>query len=195
MKTKIIAHIFLTIFSAFYVCVFANGGQGDDGKIKATANVVAAIEVSGQKDLVFGNVTPGNDKSVSSIGEITQGVTTGGEQAGRFYVTKGANTEVLVDFSLPDNLINTTGSGNEELEIVFAATDARFSTDESDNSNGANHISFNPSEVQTLENEGATAAYFSASNFRVYIGATVKPNINQVAGDYETDIDLTVTYN
>lgn len=195
MKTIFKHLFFIAVLFSFYNNTLADGPQGDDAKIKAFAQVVAFIEVAGQNNLVFGNVTPGNDKSVSSTGAVTQGISTGGEQAGRFYVTKGSNTEVLVDFSLPSVLINQTGSGEEELEITFSSVDARFSTDESDQANGANHISFNPDEVQTLENDGATAAYFTASEFRVYIGGTVKPNIDQVAGDYETDIDLTVTYN
>lgn len=175
--------------------VHADAGQGDEGQIKASAQVVAAIEVSGQNNLIFANVTPGNDKSVSSTGEVTLGVATGGEQAGRFYITKGANTEVMVDFSLPTSLINQTGGGGEELDISFSSTDARFSTNESDQVNGTNHLAFNPNELQTLENNGATAPYFAISEFRIYIGATVKPKIDQVQGDYETDIDLTVTYN
>ncbi len=195
MKT-LLNHLFI-IFAliVFGLQAFANDPQGDDGKIKATAQVVSVIEVTGQNNLIFGNVTPGNDKSVSSTGGVTQGIATGGEQAGRFYVTKGANTEVLVEFTLPDALINQTGGGAEELEISFSSIDARFSSDESDQANGANHVAFNPDEVQTLENDGATAAYFAATEFRVYIGGTVKPTVDQTAGNYETDIDLTVTYN
>ncbi len=195
MKTSIKYIINLAFLSIITISAYADGGQGDDGQIKAIAQVVAAIEVSGQNNLIFGNVTPGNDKSVSSIGEVTLGIATGGEQAGRFYVTKGTNTEVLIDFSLPTALVNQTGGGGEELDVAFSSTDARFSTNESDQANGVNHLAFNPNEVQTLENDGATAPYFAASEFRVYIGATVKPTIDQVAGEYETDIDLTVTYN
>jgi hypothetical protein len=168
--------------------------QSDDAIISAKATVVNPIVVEFGQDLVFGNVTPGNEKTVSSTGVSSK--PTGGEQAGGFIITKGGNTEVQVLFALPTQLITgTIAEPGNTMPIAFEATDARFSNSDSPAANGADHLVFNPNSLITLVNAEATAPYFTSSAFYVYLGGKVTPVDDQVAGEYKADVKLTLTYN
>jgi hypothetical protein len=168
--------------------------QGSNDVIAAKATVVQPVAVEGTKDLVFGNVTPGNVKTVSFIG--VPSLATGGEGAGEFAITKGGNTEVLVNFDLPTQLITgTIEEPGNTMPIAFETTDARFSNSENAAALGDDHLVFNPNTPITLVNASSTAPYFTSSAFWVYLGGKVTPANSQAAGEYQADVKLTVTYN
>jgi hypothetical protein len=179
------------LFAAALVLVSGSAfaQQGSNDAISAKATVVQPVAVEGTKDLIFGNVTPGNVKTISSIG--VPSLATGGEQAGEFAITKGSNTEVIVAFTLPTVL----SFGQLTLPIAFETTDARFSNSESAAANGLDHLVFNPNTNQTLGNTGSSAPFFGTNAFWVYLGGKVTPAVSQAAGDYAADVTLTVTYN
>ena len=66
--------------------------------IQATATVLSALTVAAGQDLQFGNVTPGVNKTVA--------IADAG--AGRFDITKGANSGVTLSFTLPTDLSDGT---------------------------------------------------------------------------------------
>lgn len=188
MKNSILRGVFAASILLVTGSVAFGQAQGDNGTITASADVVQPVVVDGTKNLIFGNVTPGNDKSVSYTGVSSQ--PTGGEQAGEFTITKGSNTEASVAFTLPTVL----DSGDNELAISFATDDARFSNSESLTAEGLDHLAFDPNQSIVLSNNAGTAPFFGSNAFWVYLGGTVAPLTGQPAGTYTADVILTVTY-
>lgn len=166
------------------------GQQSSNATITGLANVAAQVNVTGNGSLEFGNVTPGNTKTISNGGIVAAG-TIGGttETEGKFIVTKGANSQVTLSFALPSSLT----SGTATLPINF--------NDYSTNKCGRigytsqTDVPFTPTSPITAANSGATAWVFAATTFDVHIGGTVIPATNQTAGAYTGNITLTATYN
>ena len=174
-----------------------NAQQFDEGQISAQAEVSAMVNVTPVGNLVFGMVTPGNTKTISSEGEIIAGTsgssgTLGNEQAGQFSVTKGLNTEVILDFDLPATLVfdvtNSLPINFDDAGAVKLARLAAFNGLQTD-------LPFTPAAGITTLNSGQTAEYFEDNDFNVFIGGTVVPALDQNAGVYEGTITLTATYN
>ena len=88
--------------------MFARSAGGDHGaataeaqnsaSIQATATVLSALTVAAGQNLLFGNVTPGVNKTIA--------ITDAG--AGTFTVTKAATSGVTLSFTLPTNLASGT---------------------------------------------------------------------------------------
>ncbi|MGD8396972.1 MAG: DUF4402 domain-containing protein [Candidatus Eiseniibacteriota bacterium] len=140
--------------------------------INALAEVFAAVNVTAEQDLDFGNVIPGTDKSV----DITAAT------AGRWLVQGSDDAEVTLSFpSLPSSLVDV---GSNTLPIVYGATDAGFNTT---NAPGT-ATTFDPASGATA-NIGNTPA-----ELYVWIGGTVQPGSGQPAGNYAGTITLQATY-
>ena len=188
MKNTIKFFATLTIVLGLAVTTF--GQQNASATITGLANVATQVTVAGGGSLEFGNVTPGNVKSVSNAGVVGPGIIGGTtEAAGKFTVSKGVNTQVTLAFTLPSNLT----SGSATLPISFAD----FGTNKCARIAKASQtdIHFTPSAGITAANLGATAWAFASNSFDVYIGGTVTPGGAQTAGAYTGNITLTATYN
>ncbi len=186
----------LSIIMGFTMSAMAQPPQSDNDKVDAKAQVVAQVDVTKVEDLIFGMVTPGNTKTINSLGQVLAGqagagVTIGAEKAGQFSVTKGLNTQVTLGFTLPTSL--TFDAHNLAINFIDAAGVklARLAA-----FNGAQaDLLFTPADGIVVANSGATAAYFADDDFYVFIGGTVVPTTGQPAGVYVGEITLTATYN
>ena len=119
-------------------------------------------------DLVFGNVTPGVDKTVA--------ITDPG--AGTFTVAKGAGTGVTLSFSLPTDL----DSGTDLLPI--GSWTGGWNTSASP----VGATTFTPSAA------GENTTVDAATTLTVFVGATVSPAAAQTAGNYSGDVTMSVVY-
>jgi len=188
MKTAIKLFASLTIILGLAITTF--GQQNASATITGLANVATQVTVAGGGSLEFGNVTPGNVKTVSNSGVVGPGIIGGTtEAAGKFTVSKGVNTQVTLAFTLPSNL--TSGSANLPISFAdYSSTKcARIAkTSQTD-------VPFTPSAGITVANLGSTVWAFASNSFDVYIGGTVTPDGAQTAGAYTGNITLTATYN
>lgn len=192
MKKLIIGFISLVTIIALNGVVLAQ--QSDNASASATADVLTAVDVDKNTDLVFGNVSPGNTKTISVESSVIDGIAGGTtETAAQFTVSKGANSEVILSFELPSNLVN----GTNNLVIDFAdASDTKLSRlTTSEASNGDNSQDFTPGSDFVTLTSSDYSSYFSATEFYVWLGGTVKPTNDQAQGEYTGEITLTATYN
>jgi len=195
MKTTI--RIFATLVLLAGFAVSASAQQTDDAVIQGRAEVVAQVVVNNLQNLSFGMVTPGVTKTISTLGTVIRGTSgvgliVGNEAAGRFSITKGANTQVTLTWNTPTVLTRNVAP-NETMPISFAdvALDkmARLHI-----ATPATNHSWTLGQL-VVANTGDTAPFFAATAFDVFVGGSVSPVAGQVAGVYEGNITLTATYN
>ncbi|MCK9399080.1 MAG: hypothetical protein M0Q51_03655 [Bacteroidales bacterium] len=189
MKHKSIFTIFAALTMVLGFAMTGLGQQNDNAVIAANATVVGAVVVDSVQSLQFGNVTPGNTKTISTTGTVAVGFAGGTtETEGKFSVTKGANSQVTLTFALPSVL---TKSGGITMPINFS--------DYGGNKCGAIDATtlypFTPSAAPLVISNAAFAAAFAAASFIVHLGGTVVPTNTQAAGAYTANITLTATYN
>lgn len=183
----------LVLMMGFGISAMAQ--QTDNDQIAAKAEVVAQVNVTKVTDLQFGMVTPGVNKSISVTGTVLQGTAgtstfAGVEQEGHFTVTKGANTYVTLQLTLPSTLSDGTNSLAINYNDVTATKLGLLQI------GGLQDFAFTPVTATDIElNAGTHSAYFGATSFDVFLGGTVEPASGQVAGDYTGTITLTATYN
>ncbi len=140
----------------------------NSANIQATATVLSAVTVAAGQNLAFGNVTPGVNKTVA--------IADGG--AGRFDVTKAANSGVTLSFTLPTNL--ASGVNNLPIGSWTGGYNATATP------TGA--TAFTPSAGGTNTTVSAGTSIF------VYVGATVNPAVAQVAGNYTGNVTMSAVY-
>jgi hypothetical protein len=136
--------------------------------IQATATVLSALTVAAGNNLQFGNVTPGANKTVA--------IADAG--AGRFDVTKVANSAVVLSFTLPTDL----DSGTDLLPI------GTWTGGWNPTQTPAGASVFTPSAAGT--NTGVVAG----TAIHVYVGATVSPAAAQAAGTYSGTVTMSAVY-
>jgi Domain of unknown function (DUF4402) len=160
-----------TVLSAIVAAGLTVGGATAEAQtsasIQATATVLSALTVAAGNNLQFGNVTPGVNKTVA--------ITDGG--AGTFTVTKAANSDVTLSFTLP----GTLASGANTLPI--AGWTGGWSTA----ADPFTATLFTPSAL-------GTQTGLSGSPLTVYVGATVSPAAAQAAGTYTGNVQMSVVY-
>lgn len=141
--------------------------QSNSGSITATAVVQQPINVLGASDLDFGNVFPGVPKSVALADA----------GAGRFDVTGQANATVNLTFTvLPTDLNN----GGNLLPVSFTS--------------GYNTANAPGGATSFAPGSGASTSLSGTGALFVFLGGTVTPAVNQVAGTYNGTVTLQVTY-
>ena len=143
--------------------------------IAANANVQAQLTVTGEQDLNFGTVTPGNTSAIG-VGDATN--------AGQ-YTLSGNGGQIDISFTF-GNGGNLVGPGND-IAIVFDNTSAAWGADASSPTN-----QFDPTGT------GTTTSALSAdpnNELWVFIGGTINVPTGQTAGSYSETITLTATYN
>ncbi|MEP6572392.1 MAG: DUF4402 domain-containing protein [Gemmatimonadota bacterium] len=142
--------------------------QTNSANITATAVVQQPITVTGAVQLGFGNVFPGVAKSVAVTGAT----------AGRFDILGQASAPANLAFTLPSNL--TSGANN----LPIGTWTGHVNT----TNNASTGTNFTPSaSLQPFSFSGTGQAF-------AFVGATVTPASNQVAGTYTGTVTLTVTY-
>jgi hypothetical protein len=190
MKTNSIFHIF-AVFILMIGIATTTVGQTNTANISAAANVVVAVTVTAGNDLQFGNVTPGNDKTIGSSDDVLQGIAAGTtpETTGTWTIDKGAKTQVTINLTLPTSLASSTGPGTYHLPLGYG--------DFGIIKLGAiGIVAWSP--VTATDVEVTFADYpteFDAASFTVYVGGTVAPTSNQFADSYTGTLTLTATYN
>jgi hypothetical protein len=146
----------------------ASTAQAQSGNIQAIANVLASISVVEGRDLDFGNVTPGVNKTVA----LTDAT------SGRFDATGAAGAGVQINFILPTDLSN----GGDLLPI--AGWTGCW--------NGVNDAS---GGCAATDMGGSTNVSFSGGGLLfVFVGATVSPAPAQATGAYTADVTMTLSY-
>lgn len=161
----------LATFCALALLATSGTAMAVTGDITATATVLQPLSVTNNlQDLDFGNVFPGVPASVL-YSDAT---------AGKWQVNGILNAEVDLTFTLPGTLTN----GPNNMPISFGANDAAWNT--ADVVGAA--TSFDPAVGATDRLDAATGDMF------VWIGGTVSPAGNQVAGVYTGTITLDATY-
>jgi len=187
MKKKSI----LKIFAVFIMMVgFAMTTVGQTDNISAAANVVVAVTVSAGYDLQFGNVTPGNDKTIGPSDNVLEGIAAGTpETTGTWTIDKGANTQVTINLTLPGFLSSSLYGGSVHLPLNYS--------DFGLIPLGA--IGIVPWSPVTATDVPVTFAdyptEFGAITFTVYVGGRVTPASDQLADSYSGTLTLTATYN
>jgi hypothetical protein len=146
----------------------ASTAQAQSGDIQATANVLASISVVTGRDLDFGNVTPGVDKTVV----LTDAT------SGRFDATGAASAGAQITFTLPTDLVN----GGNLLPI--ASWTGCWNT-----------INDATAGCAAATMGGNTNGAFSAGGLLyVFVGATVSPAPAQAVGIYSAAVTMTLSY-
>lgn len=159
------------LFTAMFL--FFNHAQAqDNADINVTATVMETLTITGVNDLVFGDITQGQNKTVVPTDAL----------AGRFDITGEAGSEVGISFTLPTELDLT--SGPDVMGISFSTTSGIHHTV---NDAGAG-TTYNPGVGATTTLDAGSGQLF------VFIGGEVQPSAGQFPGNYEGTITLTVEY-
>ena len=141
--------------------------QSQSAQITAQAVVQQPLNVTAGNTLDFGNVLPGVPKSVatSDVG------------AGTFLIQGQATYEVAMTYTLPTDLDNA--GNNLPIGTWSGLHNGTNST--------AGGIAFSPIGVSNVD-------VYGTGDIWLFLGATVTPGANQVAGTYTGTIQLDVAY-
>jgi hypothetical protein len=185
MKQKSTIKIVAAITIVLGFALTTMGQNPVTGDITAHANVIAALAVSQQQTLEFGQVIPSYvTKTVSTTGVATVGtgnVSSQGVQQGIGKIVKATGTSITYKLNSPP--ANLTFSSNN-LAIGSYVTAYSLTT------TGGTQTSGNA--TVTLP---TTVPSGSETDVYVHIGATVSPISNQAIGLYTGTITLSAEYN
>ncbi len=169
------------LFAAFIFVGFATAAMADDpttqddtGEIDATATVLQAMNVIGEQDLTFGDVSPGVNKTVDWDDADNGGI---------FIIQAGSGASIQYNITTIDNLSSDEDGSTAELSID--GYDGNWGEDNV-TENATNELSFGSDETITVP---------GTSEIYVFFGATVNPTNDQEAGSYSGEITLTAEYN
>ncbi|MGH7585843.1 MAG: hypothetical protein ACREMH_06320 [Gemmatimonadales bacterium] len=142
--------------------------QSQTASITAQAIVQQPLNVTAGNNLDFGNVLPGVPKSVAA--------TDAG--AGTFRIQGQSSFEVALTYTLPTNLVDAS------LNNLLIGT---WSGLHNGTNSTAGATSFSPGGVANVD-------VYGTGDIWVFLGATVTPGVNQVAGTYTGTVQLDVAY-
>lgn len=141
-------------------------GPNQNATMTVNAQVLGPLDVTVAQALDFGSVLPGVTYTVNSDDVANAGI---------FAVTGAGAAQVELDFgTLPANL----SDGTNTIPVTWNAGYGAAAT--------AQDNSFAPAA-------GATTGLVSNQLF-VFLGGEITPAPNQVAGNYDADVTLTVSY-
>jgi hypothetical protein len=155
--------------AAAILSLTAMSANAQSANISATATVFQAITVTGARNLAFGNVFPGVNRSIP----VTDA------NSGRFDLAGQAGANVNLTFTLPPTL----DSGANTLAIGTWSGYVNGT-----NSAVAGGAAFVPSAT------AQPAAFSAGGQLFVFVGATVAPTAAQAAGTYSGIVTLTAAY-
>jgi len=141
--------------------------------IQATATVATALTATPVQNLDFG----------ATFGGIARTVLPADATSGEFTLTGGADAEVSVTFPTPPASL-TGPVGSTPIPIAFGAASGGHNIA----GTRAGATSFDPSVALVTRLDATTG------NLSVYLGGTVSPAANQMAGSYANTINLSAAY-
>ena len=161
---------------AFGLTATAAQAQSYSGSLLAKAAVLRAITVTGDRDIDFGTVFQGVDKTLA-VADAT---------SGHFTIDGHPNQNVNIRFTLPATL---TAQSAPATTMVIDTWTGYWNRASDSPSLGGN--AFTPSAANTAAQFGNVAG---TGKLWVYIGATVHPTAAQLADDYQGTVTLTASY-
>jgi len=169
MKKLISLSVFLLFFGINQTDIYAqNSGNAN---VRATANVVASLNVLNDGDLDFGQVAQGTSSTVA----------VGDANAGRVIITGESGVSVDVNLTATGN-INELTNGSEQITITSFAV----SSDEDPSGDNADPLLNATTTSASLDLDAATMYLFFTGEIAVG---------SQGSGEYSNDYTVTVTYN
>jgi len=175
--------LLLTVFALAMLFLPAVGQAQETAVGQAIANVLAALQVTAEQDLNFGDILQGVTETVPPTDAANSGIfQIAGEAVG--------NREVSMHLSLPGFLWNNAAGNQDRLVVYFKETDATIDTTNGtpDAPGGGAQTNLNPHSLPDTGIGGADGVV------RIYLGGAVYPTIDQRSGAYSADITLTAAY-
>jgi hypothetical protein len=164
---------FKILFAAIIIAGFATTAVAQD--VTTSAVIIAELETVKDTDLAFGGVIAGTNASMNPVNGETEnvGVNDIDEVFGKIDITGLSGRNITVEFSG----IDLTGPGTNNI----AYTPLVSLGDDGDSVEGAAVTSLTPIALPADESF-------------LYIGGTISPDINQVAGTYSGEMTVTIDY-
>lgn len=174
------------------IFVFAGAAVAQDAANgQATATIQTALTVTASQALNFGNLFPGNAKTMGPDDDDSTGI---------FNIAGEANANVNCQLVLPTYMALPDGS--DRMTIAFG--DDVCSIDTTGTSSPAafegvsgvslGYIDANPRDLSAGTLGGAIKIGGGAGNTQIFLGGKVTPKAAQTAGAYTADIILLVMY-
>lgn len=135
--------------------------------ITASATVATALTVTNLRNLGFGTVIPGFNRTINATDATS----------GHFSLAGGANAEVAISFSALPSL---TGPGTA-MAVAYTAT---YNTSDA----GGSGTSFTPSSGVTTRLDSTTGG------LHVYLGGTLTVPAGQTPGSYSGTVTMDAAY-
>lgn len=155
----------------------AIGQRAAVGGVEAT--VQTGISITSSNNLDFGNVWQG----------VARSIAVSSSNAAVFQIVGQSQAGVELSLILPEYMSRT--AGGDRMAVMFSSSDASIDTTASHDPTDAGisgWLGVNPYNLPS-------GALIGDSGTDLYIGGKVAPSINQMSGDYEGTIVLTVSYN
>ena len=163
---------FKILFAAIIIAGFASTAVAQD--VTTSAVIIAELETTKDTDLSFGGVIAGTNASMNPVDGVTAnvGVNDIEEVFGKIDITGLSGRNITVEFSG----INLEGPG---ADIAYSPLVSLG--DDGDSVTGSAVTSLTPIALPADESF-------------LYIGGTINPDINQVAGTYTGEMTVTIDY-
>lgn len=161
----------------------ASPASAQTGSVAIGAVVGEAVSATTLQNLLFGTVFPGVARVVA-----TTSTTAGGPYAGLVYIKGQKNKDVLVSFTLPDNLAN----GTRYLPIdTYTGCYSQTNT-----TTGCTPFTptFTGSVVRLSGSLPSDPPPRNTGHGYIFVGATVRPAASQAAGTYTGTVIVSVVY-
>lgn len=174
------------------VFVFAGAAVAQDAANgQATATIQTALTVSATQALDFGNLFPGNAKTMGADDDDSTAI---------FNIAGQAEANVNCQFVLPTYM--ATADGSDRMTIAFGDdvcsidTTGTSSPSVFDGVSGLNigYHEQNPRDLSSATLGGTIKIGGAAGNSQIFLGGKVTPKAAQTAGAYTADIILLVMY-
>ena len=143
----------------------------------ATATILAALTVTADSSLRFGNILQGVPVTVSNASNDSSGV---------FRVSGQAAATIWVSLTLPAYMSHNTNA-QDRMDCFFGTTAGAWNSAASAQPATAGATTYDP-------HTSFTQALGAGGDLAVFLGGKVYPKVNQTAGAYTGDIVLTVIY-
>jgi hypothetical protein len=174
------------------IFVFAGAAVGQDAANgQATATVQTALTVTATQALDFGNLFPGNAKTIPVNDD---------DSAATFNIAGEANANVNCQLVLPTYMALPDGS--DRMTIAFGDDVCGIDTTgtstpdglETDGGASEGYVDVNPRDMSSATLGGEIKIGGGAGNTQIFLGGKVTPKAAQAAGSYSADIILLVMY-